>query len=71
MSRWKLFPLTGFLLCIGLSGTGLIDFANAVASISLSPTSGPAGSSVTVTGSGFAPNTLTAILFDNSFVDEK
>lgn len=48
-----------------------VEQASAVGSITLSPTSGPPGSSVTVTGTGFAPNTTTSILFDGLFVAEQ
>ncbi len=70
-SKRKLFPLTLFvLLCIGLSGVSYIEQASAAASITLSLTSGAPGSTVTVTGSGFAKNTVTSILFDFAFVEE-
>src|SRR5574341_2419497 len=70
-SKRKLFPLTLFvLLCISLSGVSYIEQASAAASITLSRTSGAPGSAVTVTGSGFAKNTVTSILFDFAFVEE-
>src|SRR3989337_1568035 len=70
-SKRKLFPLTLFvLLCIGLSGVSYIEQASAASSITLSRTSGAPGSTVTVTGSGFAKNTVTSILFDFAFVEE-
>jgi eukaryotic-like serine/threonine-protein kinase len=55
------------LLALGLRGwTG--TFASGGASITLSPTSGPAGSAVSVSGSGFKGRETVALYFDTSQV---
>ena len=57
------------ILLFGLVVTGLSNSAHAVATLTLSPTSGPPGVSVTVTGSGFPADASVDILFDSSFRD--
>ncbi len=51
----------------GKIGTAVFTILGAI-SITLSPTSGPAGTTVTVSGSNFAPNTIVTITFDNNAV---
>lgn len=54
------------ILVVSLAATGLTNQAYAVATLTVSPTSGPPGTSVTVTGSGFPPGTFVDLLFDSS-----
>ena len=61
--RYVFFTLFSILL-VGLISTGLSNGVYALPSITLSPTSGTPGSTVTVTGSSFSPNSSIDILFD-------
>ena len=54
------------ILAVSLAVTGLTNQAYAVATLTVSPTSGPPGTSVTVTGAGFPANTFVDLLFDTS-----
>jgi hypothetical protein len=65
---FKLVAVTAFLLCISLLVSSFLFAAGpvlAAASISLDITSGPAGTVITVTGSGFAASSYGYIYFDS------
>ncbi len=65
--KHKLSLLAIFVpLFAALYAIGYIDVAGAEGSITLSPSAGPPGSAVTVTGSGFGNNTSVTILVDNA-----
>ena len=58
------------ILFIGMTTIGF-ERAGAAGNITLSPTSGPPGSTVTVNGSGFPANTANiAVVFDSQFLAE-
>ena len=64
--------LSLFIISILIASTFIgFERASAVGTISISPTSGPSGTNVTVTGSGFPPNTTVGIIFDgNRFLSD-
>ncbi len=54
------------LICIGLSNIGNVNQAHADATVTISPPSGPPGSTVTIVGAAFANDRTMAILFDHA-----
>lgn len=67
LSRPKLRYAVSFLLCLCILLSTFIMFPTPVlaASISLNPTEGPVGTSITITGGGFAASTAGYIWFDS------